>query len=59
MSLFSESIVFLWLLPVAAQIVLPLAMLVVWIAQRATGTAFSKKPALPMTGGENLAQKAA
>lgn len=47
MSVVSEFIVYLWLLPVAAQIILPLAMLMVWSINKAFGkTAASKNEAL-------------
>ena len=42
MSLLQENIVYLWLLPVVAQIVLPLSILVVWSIKQVLNIQFRK-----------------
>lgn len=42
MSLLQENIVYIWLLPVVAQIVLPLGMLLIWSIKRVLSIPFTK-----------------
>jgi hypothetical protein len=44
MSLLQENIVYIWLLPVAVQIVLPLGMMLVWAMKIMMSAIFRKNP---------------
>jgi hypothetical protein len=54
MSLLQENIVYIWLLPVVAQIFIPLAMLVGWSIQKALNILFGKKSASTAFTGSGL-----
>jgi hypothetical protein len=44
MSLLQENIVYIWLLPVVSQIVLPLAMMLAWAIKIVINAIFQKNP---------------
>lgn len=47
MSILPDTIVYIWLLPVVAQIILPLGMLIVWLASRPIRQLLFRQPGDP------------
>ena len=54
MSLLQENIVYIWLLPVVAQIVLPLGMLLIWSIKQISSIQFRKNTTSKSIAGNNL-----
>jgi hypothetical protein len=54
MSLLQETIVYIWLIPVVAQIILPLAMLVGWLVKKVLISQFGSKPASVVFAGSEI-----
>jgi hypothetical protein len=50
MTTLSDLIVYIWLLPVAAQIILPLCMFLVWLISKPLFQQFSRKSESPVLG---------
>jgi ABC-type maltose transport system permease subunit len=54
MSLLQETIVYIWLIPVVAQIIIPLAMLVGWSITKVLNSLFTKISASTEFAGSDL-----
>jgi hypothetical protein len=54
MSLLQETIVYIWLLPVVAQIVLPLGMLLIWSIKQVSSIQFRKTTVSKSIAGNEL-----
>ena len=54
MSLLQETIVYIWLLPVVAQIVLPLGMLLIWSIKQVSIIQFRKSTVSKSIAGNEL-----
>ena len=54
MSLLQENIVYIWLLPVVAQIVLPLSMLLIWSVKKILKINLVKNTASESAFNENI-----
>jgi len=54
MSLLQETITYIWLLPVVVQIVLPLAMLLIWSIKRVLSIQFRKNTVSKSIAGKGF-----
>jgi hypothetical protein len=54
MSLLQENIAYIWLLPVVAQIVLPLCMLLIWSIKQVSSIQFRKTTVSKSIAGKEL-----